>query len=75
MQNLYHLGGPESLSRYEVGLLLAAHYNIEPSLIKKCLRADVKMPADRPRDVSLNSAKSFALGYEPKSFIDFLKGG
>ena len=72
---LYHLGGPECLSRYEMGLLLAAHYNIDLSLIKKCLRADVKMPADRPRDVSLNSSKSFELGYEPKSFINFLKGG
>ncbi len=57
---LLHVGGPERLSRYELGLeILRAH---DPSgaapedRIESVLRADLGLTPPRPRDVSLDSS-------------------
>jgi dTDP-4-dehydrorhamnose reductase len=50
-----HLGGPERLSRYEMGVQLAAHLGAEPSLLRPSLRESNPAPEPRPRDVSLDS--------------------
>ena len=57
---LYHLGGSERLSRWEVGCLVAARW---PELQGKIERASLKdySGPPRPADVSLNSAKVQAL--------------
>ncbi len=62
---LLHLGGRESISRYDFGLLLAKVLgNISPR-IAPVLQKDISMPAPRPKDVSLVSEKAFDLGYDP----------
>lgn len=71
---ILHLGGKERISRYELGRLMAKVLEINPDLIQPCLQQDVPMAAPRPADVSLNSEKAYALGYQPpsleESFLD-----
>ena len=54
---LLHLGGPERLSRYEMGLRMAAHLGVDATLVEPASQAELKTPEPRPSDVSLNSAK------------------
>ena len=51
-EGVWHLGGPERLSRLEMGLLLARALGADESA---CVA--VKRPADRPRDLSLDCSK------------------
>ncbi|MDF5707941.1 MAG: NAD(P)-dependent oxidoreductase [Nostoc sp. S4] len=67
VSGIIHLGGKERISRYDFGQLLAEVFQLLPTGIKACRQQDVKMPAPRPADVSLNSSKAFALGYQPLS--------
>ena len=50
---IYHLGGPKALNRYELGLQLAQKYELGIALIKAGVQADMKMPAARPKNVSM----------------------
>ncbi len=60
-----HLGGRERVSRYGFGLMLAEAMGIPPSRLVPCLQRDMPMPAPRSKDVSLDSSKAFALGFDP----------
>ncbi|WP_414568284.1 SDR family oxidoreductase [Nostoc sp. CCY 9925] len=73
VNGIIHLGGKERLSRYDFGLLLAEVFELSASRIKACRQQDVKMAAPRPADVSLDSSKAFALGYEPLSVKEELQ--
>ncbi len=64
-KGIYHLGGKEKISRYAFGIMLCEVFGFDASLIIPTLQKDVAMPAPRPSDVSLNSSKAFAAGYEP----------
>lgn len=52
VRGVYHLGGPVRLSRLELGRVLCAMFGFDAAL---CVEA--RRPADRPRDLSLNSAR------------------
>lgn len=67
VQGLIHLGGKERISRYDFGQLLVEVFQLPSTAIKACRQQDVKMAAPRPSDVSLDSSKAFALGYQPLS--------
>jgi dTDP-4-dehydrorhamnose reductase len=56
-RGLLHLGGPERLSRLEMGRLLAAHLGCDPGVIIPSRRDDLKAPEPRPHDVSLDSSR------------------
>jgi dTDP-4-dehydrorhamnose reductase len=56
-----HVGGPERLSRLEMGRRLAAFLNADPSAITPGRRDDAPAGEPRPRDVSLDSARSRGL--------------
>jgi dTDP-4-dehydrorhamnose reductase len=62
-----HLGGPERISRYDFGKVLAKVLNCSEVLLQACQQADVPMAAPRPSDVSLDSSLAFKLGYRPGS--------
>ena len=70
---ILHLGGKESISRYQFGLLMAEKLGLPTDIITACKQADVPMAAPRPRDVSLNSAKAYDLGYNPPSLGEEFK--
>jgi len=67
VQGIIHLGGQERISRYDFGCLLVEIFQLPTTGLKACRQQDVKMAAPRPRDVSLDSSKAFALGYQPLS--------
>lgn len=67
VNGVIHLGGKESISRYEFVRLMAEILELPQDKLTACLQKDVQMAAPRPKDVSLNSDKAFALGYQPLS--------
>ncbi|WP_138502149.1 SDR family oxidoreductase [Nostoc sp. PA-18-2419] len=73
VSGIIHLGGKERMSRYDFGRLLAEVFQLPLTGIKACRQQDVKMPAPRPADVSLDSSKAFALGYQPLSLKEELE--
>ncbi|MBA4394273.1 MAG: NAD(P)-dependent oxidoreductase, partial [Desulfobacca sp.] len=72
-QGIIHLGGRERISRYDFGLLLKKSLKSPRAELIPCCQKDIKMPAPRPPDVSLNSAKAFSLGYNPPPLMEALK--
>ena len=52
-----HVGGPERLSRYEMGVRLAAALDADPSAIVAVTRAEAPAAEPRPRDTSLDSSR------------------
>ncbi|MEH2252174.1 SDR family oxidoreductase [Nostoc sp.] len=67
VNGIIHLGGKERISRYDFGQLLVEVFQLPATGLKSCRQQDVKMAAPRPADVSLDSSKAFALGYQPLS--------
>jgi dTDP-4-dehydrorhamnose reductase len=70
---IVHLGGKERLSRYEMGIRLAEVAKLQSHCIKRCRQCEIKMAAARPLDVSMDSSKAFAAGYDPGLFINELQ--
>jgi dTDP-4-dehydrorhamnose reductase len=70
---IIHLGGKERLSRYEFGAIAAKVFGCNTALLKPCRQEDVPMPAPRPKDVSLNSAKGIYLGFRPLGIEEELR--
>jgi dTDP-4-dehydrorhamnose reductase len=52
-----HVGGPERLSRLEMGRRLAAFLRCDPEVIVPAKRSTVASPEPRPRDTSLDSTR------------------
>ena len=62
VSGVYHLGGPERLTRFELGRILCGMYQFDPGLLR-----EAKRPDDRPRDVSLDSSRLISLlGWTPR---------
>jgi dTDP-4-dehydrorhamnose reductase len=53
---VWHLAGPEALSRYALGLVVAAHERLDPAGITPALSADA--PTHRPRDLRLRTERA-----------------
>jgi dTDP-4-dehydrorhamnose reductase len=67
VNGIINLGGKERISRYDFGQILIEVFQLPATGLKGCRQEDVKMTAPRPADVSLDSSKAFALGYQPLS--------
>jgi dTDP-4-dehydrorhamnose reductase len=72
-RGLIHLGGAERISRYDFGRLAANVLGIEDPRLVPCLRGEVRSPAPRPGDVSLDIGKARALGYRPGPLAEELR--
>lgn len=70
---VFHLGGPERMSRFEFASQMAEHFGFDENLIIPSLQKDVSMPAKRPADVSLDSNKTFTCGFLTKKLVDNLE--
>ena len=73
LPDILHLGGPERISRYDFGKLVADIFKIGHAKLNPCKQEDIKMAAARPPDVSLDSSKARGLGFEPGSLIKELE--
>ena len=65
VRGILHLGGPERISRYDFGVLLADAFGLSREGLRACRQTDVPMAAPRPQDVSLDSSRAFRSGYKP----------
>jgi dTDP-4-dehydrorhamnose reductase len=62
-QGVWHLCGPEVMSRYALGLLIAAHEHLDANLIIPAQASS--SPERRPRDVRLVSDRAGLLSHQP----------
>ncbi len=62
---IWNLGGQQSLSRYNFALKMAEIFGLSTQHIHPLTQNQLKMSAPRPPDVSMDSTKAFALGYQP----------
>ncbi|HVO10086.1 MAG TPA: SDR family oxidoreductase [Vicinamibacteria bacterium] len=64
---LFHLGGPERLSRYELGLRVTLAMGLPETVLTPARQADHAGPDPRPGDVSLDSGRAWReLGWRPR---------
>ena len=64
---IIHLGGPERISRYDFGRIMAHQFHLPLAQMVPKRRAEVHLPAPRPGDTALDSRRAFALGYRPRN--------
>jgi dTDP-4-dehydrorhamnose reductase len=72
----FHLGGPERVSRHELGLRVAAAFRLDSSPIEATLQAALPLGAARPADVSLDSNRARReLGFAPRPLDAMIRDG
>lgn len=72
----FHLGGPERLSRYDMGRRVAALLGLDASLIDAVTQADAPQPAPRPADCSMSIDRARReLRYAPRPFDQGVREG
>ena len=54
---IFHVGGPERLSRLEMGQRLARGLGLDARSVRAARRSGVPAPEPRPEDVSLDSSR------------------
>lgn len=82
VRGLFHLGGRTRVSRHTLGLMMADAMGVAPRMIKPVSLDSLPLKAPRARDVSLDSGKAYAVGYDPlplemgvqKVVKDYLEG-
>jgi dTDP-4-dehydrorhamnose reductase len=75
-RGLFHLGGPERLSRHELGLRVARALGLAESGLVAARQSEYAGADPRPRDVSLDSARArLELGWEPRDLETALREG
>jgi dTDP-4-dehydrorhamnose reductase len=55
-KGILHLGGPQKLNRYDMGLMLCDLFKLNSELLIPVKSAEVQLKASRPLDCSLNTA-------------------
>jgi dTDP-4-dehydrorhamnose reductase len=71
---IFHLGGPERLSRYELGLRSARALQLPDALLEPIRQAERPAGAARPADVSLDCSRARRLlGWSPRPLEDGLR--
>ena len=71
---LWHMGGPERLSRAQMGHIICDVFGLDDTLIHHQKLAESTYPAPRPADVSLDSTRLWShLSRTPRSFANGLR--
>ena len=73
VHGVIHLGGRTSISRYDVGRLMERLMGVEPSILKGVCLNDINLPAPRARNISLDSARAYGLGYDPTDLEEAMR--
>lgn len=72
----YHLGGPERVSRHELGLRTARAFGLDASAIEPVTQATFSVGAPRPADASMDSERARReLGFEPRPLDAMIRSG
>jgi dTDP-4-dehydrorhamnose reductase len=73
---VFHLGGPERISRHELGMRVAGLLGLDPRGIRGVRQADLAFDAPRAADASLDSSRArAALGWEPRPVDEAIRAG
>lgn len=73
---IYHCGGPETVTRHELGLRVARVLGLDAGLIDACRSDEVPQSAERPRDVSLRCERARReLGWTPRPLDEAIAAG
>jgi dTDP-4-dehydrorhamnose reductase len=70
---ILHLGGRARISRYAFGALVAELLGESQARIQPVRQVEVATLAPRPPDVSLDSSRAYALGYDPPTLREDLR--
>ncbi len=74
LSGIFHLGGKDTLSPYEMAIRTARYFNLDQALIKKVSTSDFPQPAKRPLITGLITEKAEKLlDYHPRDFEEGLK--
>ena len=71
---IFHIGGKDTMSPYDMAIKTARHFRLDESLIEKVPTSTFPQPAKRPMVTGLiidKARKSF--GYDPHSFDEGLE--
>jgi dTDP-4-dehydrorhamnose reductase len=72
----FHVGGPERVTRFELGRRVATVLGLGTERISPASHADIPQEAPRPADTSLDSSRARRqLGWEPRSLADAIRDG
>ncbi len=71
-RGLLHLGGPEAVSRYDLGVLLAQAQGYDPSHLEACSQDEVAFSMPRPKNVCTDCSLAHSLGFTPPSLAEQL---
>ena len=75
-RGLFHLGGPERLSRWELGVRVARALGLPEAGLTPGVRADYQGQDPRAADVSLDNEKARReLGWEPRAIDEAVREG
>jgi dTDP-4-dehydrorhamnose reductase len=74
VRGILHLGGPERISRYNLGRLVAEVFDQGEAVLIPTPQRDVVTAAPRPLDVSLDSSMAFEMGFRPVRLEEQLRG-
>lgn len=66
-KGIWHLGGRERLSRFQLGEKIAKAFGTPLSQLIPAKQSEMLMPAPRPADVSLDSGKAYHNGFCPET--------
>ena len=69
---VWHFGGPESLSRFEIGTAVSKIWSLDASALTGVEQASIRTGTARPADVTLESSATYALGWEHGSLREEL---
>ncbi|MBD3313750.1 dTDP-4-dehydrorhamnose reductase [Candidatus Woesearchaeota archaeon] len=72
-KGIYHVAGPERLSRYEMAVKLAEVFGFDKNLIKPITSDKLKQKAKRPKDSSLDTEKLKKEGINMHTFEQGLR--
>lgn len=70
---IWHLGGPERLSRYEMAMQITQALGLNPALVVGKSQSEVDLKIPRPADVSLICPKASAADFYARKFANGLK--
>lgn len=71
LSGVYHWGGADRATRYELALALCRAFGWDERLVRRTRAADKRLPAPRPRDSSLDSSRlAGALGLAPVTLAE-----
>jgi len=68
--DVLHVAGPERISRFALGQLIARTAGLDAGCIEPARRADAPRSPERPRDLSLSTERLRSLGFPPHPALE-----